>query len=191
MCLFLQDRLVEKFIMRPEGGKNISAVEQPVQFSTRELDHFSVELPWPGESILLELLLPHDKAVSLPVEESYVVPLSIAEGEEMRAEDVEFEFFLNQDGEAPHLFAEVHDVATQVDLDVFDGPDHECLPRVSRRRRATSAESGVLLSSTSPPENRSRHAVPCEPGASVLRIAFTKREGLDADEPFARPVPWW
>ena len=159
MDLFLQDRLVEKFSMRPQS-KDIPTVEQPVQFPTREFDDFRVELAGPGETILLEFLLPHDEAVSFPVEKSHVVAATIAEGKDVSAEDIEFEFFLDQNRETPHLLAEVHHVATQMDLDVFDGADHECLPRASRRRRATSAESGVLLSSTSPPENRSRHDGP-------------------------------
>jgi len=93
----------------------------------------------------------------------------------VRAEDVEFEFFLDQDREASYLLAKINHIATQMDLDLFDRPDHERLPSDSRRRTTTSAESGVLLSSTSPLEKRSRHTALRAHGAFVLRTAFTKR----------------
>jgi hypothetical protein len=92
----LQDRLVEKFTMRSQR-KDIPAVEQPVQFSTRQFDDFRIELSRPGKTILLELLLPHHETVTLPVEKSHVIPSAIAESEEVGAEDIELEFFLDQD----------------------------------------------------------------------------------------------
>ena len=76
--------------------EDIHAIEQPVELAARELDHLCVDIPRPRETILLELLLPEHEAVALPEQELYVIAPAIAEGEEVCAEGIELELFLNE-----------------------------------------------------------------------------------------------
>ncbi len=76
--------------------KDIHAIEQPVEFTTGKLDDLGFQVSRPGKAILLQLLLPKNKTVAFPEEKLHVISAPVAESEQVSAERVEFQFFLDQ-----------------------------------------------------------------------------------------------
>jgi hypothetical protein len=54
-----------------------------------------------------------------------VITPAIAEGKHVRAERIELERLLDNDGQSPYLLAEVDGIAAQMNADCFNGPDHD------------------------------------------------------------------
>ncbi len=66
-----------------------------------------------------------------------MVSSAIAEGEQMRAERVERQLFLDENRQAPYLLAKVDDVAAQVDAHLIARADHGCPRSASSNRRVS------------------------------------------------------
>ena len=74
----------------------VHPIQQPVQLTATQFDHFHTVIAGPREPMLLKLFLPQHKAVALPKQELDLIASAIAECEEMRAEGIKFEFFFNK-----------------------------------------------------------------------------------------------
>ena len=77
--------------------KDIDPVQKPVKLPPRQLYRLSFTSTWPRKPMLLQPLVPQHEAIALPVQNLELVPLAIAEHEQLCAERVELQGVFHED----------------------------------------------------------------------------------------------